>query len=73
MMSFRTSTIDAQMYCAECNKATRFVRGIYCSADVRQGGGGVRTMQTSLRFGLNPPPSLQAAAATQRERRSGSA
>ena len=35
--------------------------------------GGVRTMRTSLRFDLNPRLSLQAAAATQREQRSGSA
>jgi enoyl-CoA hydratase/carnithine racemase len=35
--------------------------------------GGVRTMRTSLRFDLNPRPSQQAAAATQREQRHGSA
>jgi hypothetical protein len=35
--------------------------------------GGVRTMRTNLRFALNPRPSLQAAAATQREQRLGSA
>ena len=35
--------------------------------------GGVKTMQTNLRLGLNTRPSLQAAAATQREQRLGSA
>ena len=35
--------------------------------------GGVRTMRTNLRNGLNPPPSQQAAGATQREQRCGSA
>ena len=35
--------------------------------------GGVRTIRTNLKFSLHSAPSLQAAAATQRERRSGSA
>ena len=36
-------------------------------------GGAVRTIRTNLKFSLHSAPSLQAAAATQRERRSGSA
>jgi hypothetical protein len=42
-------------------------------ADSNIFGGGVRTMRTSLRFDLNPRPSQQAAGATQREQRYGSA
>ena len=42
--------------------------GLRCDVESLEYGG-VRTMRTNLGFDLNPRPSLQAAAATQREQR----
>jgi len=44
-----------------------------CREHGMSSAGGVRTMRTSLRFDLNPRPSLQGADATRREQRYGSA